>query len=202
MLGHPSVQWHIVILSPSTQGRQPQHRLLVPLLLQATCRILHQQSMTIVHRVTKLEHEHSVSTHLFELRLQFRRCQPKLVHAIVVHNTPQDLQLSTHKPVPSVVDQLDVRMLLVGDPESAPRALLLVVLEEFRRRQNRQVNPVVHQCDLTLLLQLTFRLRRQRQNDRNSHRHRLFSFENVLEVEGLQVLLLGHKPLQRSRPSL
>merc|ERR1712216_979672 len=90
--------WHVVVLRPTTERRQPQDRLLVTLLFQPSCGILHQQRVAVVHRIAKLEDEDSVRIKLLELLLKLEGGKAPLVHAIVVRDAVKNFNLSSNKP--------------------------------------------------------------------------------------------------------
>mmetsp|Transcript_86971 Transcript_86971/g.251215 ORF Transcript_86971/g.251215 Transcript_86971/m.251215 type:complete len:277 (+) Transcript_86971:452-1282(+) len=203
VLVHPRLQRHVVVLRPAAERGQPEHRLLEAFGLQLLRRVLHQQRVAVVHRVPQLEDEDRVRTELSEFAMQLRGRQAVLVHAIVVLDLPEHLDLAANEPVPGLVDHLDVRVLAVGDPEGPPGALLLDVLKHLRLRQRGHDAPIrCRQGDLVGPLDIGFLLLAARLDDGYGHRDKLAVNDEVLVVQALQELLLGHEAIQWGGPTL
>lgn len=60
VLFHPPVQRHVVILGPAAQRVEQQDGPAVAALNQAFVGVLHQESVTVVHRVSELERKHGI----------------------------------------------------------------------------------------------------------------------------------------------
>mmetsp|Transcript_128356 Transcript_128356/g.273695 ORF Transcript_128356/g.273695 Transcript_128356/m.273695 type:complete len:248 (+) Transcript_128356:699-1442(+) len=203
MLTHARVERHIVVLGPAAQWRQPEHGLLEALRLQLLGGILHQEGMAIVHRVAQLEDEDGIGTHLIELRLQLQRREAELIHAIVVLDLLQDLDLPANKPVARVHDHINVGVPGVRYAEGAPSALLLHVLIDGGGRHDGKDGTIrCSERDLRLPIDLSLLLSGARLDDGYRHRYKLAIQDHVLVVGALQILLLGHEAIERAGPTL
>mmetsp|Transcript_6459 Transcript_6459/g.15962 ORF Transcript_6459/g.15962 Transcript_6459/m.15962 type:complete len:341 (+) Transcript_6459:348-1370(+) len=203
VLLHPRIQRHIVVLRPATQRREPQHRFFEALLFQLLGSVLHEQRMPIVDRIAQLENKDGIRIKLLELSLQLCRGEAILVHAVIVLDLLQHLDLPTHKPVPRLVDHLDVGMLTVRDAKGSASTLLLHVLVDLGLLHGGD-DGTIGPCEGDrsspgdqVLLRCGARL-----HNGNRHRDKDPVHDNVLVVRALQVLGLCHEPLQRGRPSL
>mmetsp|Transcript_131570 Transcript_131570/g.294417 ORF Transcript_131570/g.294417 Transcript_131570/m.294417 type:complete len:248 (+) Transcript_131570:657-1400(+) len=203
MLTHARVERHIVVLGPTAQGREPEHWLLVALGLEFRVCVLHEERMTVVDGVPKLEDEDSVRIHRLELGLQGSWGESVLVHPIIVDRGLDHGDLPADEPIPSLVDELDVGVLFVRDAKGPPSALLLHVLIDGGGRHDGKDGTIrCSERDLRLPIDLSLLLSGARLDDGYRHRYKLAIQDHVLVVGALQILLLGHEAIERAGPTL
>mmetsp|Transcript_3943 Transcript_3943/g.8698 ORF Transcript_3943/g.8698 Transcript_3943/m.8698 type:complete len:753 (+) Transcript_3943:855-3113(+) len=172
MLLHPHIKWHIVFLCPSSQRTQPEHRLLVSLLLQVLSGTLHEVGMSSVGRISRLESVHGIGALFLELIHDFSGSLTPLIKSIVVADAIEELDLSSNEVVSALVDLLDVRVTRIDDTEHSGDNLFLAVGVNFGVSEDG--DDVAHlggQCNSVLSRRLNGRLGilGTTEGDRNTH---------------------------------
>lgn len=84
MLLHSPTQWDIICLCVPTQWMKQEDGVLESHLKQPATGVSHQQSMAIVHRVSKLECKYCISIALLKFFAKFSRRQAETIKAIIV----------------------------------------------------------------------------------------------------------------------
>mmetsp|Transcript_8887 Transcript_8887/g.16890 ORF Transcript_8887/g.16890 Transcript_8887/m.16890 type:complete len:819 (-) Transcript_8887:890-3346(-) len=130
------VERHVVGLGPAAERREPEQRLLVAHRVQLASSILHEVGVSGVSRVTRLESVHGISTGGNEALAELGRGETVVVHAIVVADALEELDLTAEEVGSTLEHLLDVRVLGVDASEDARDDLLLAVVVDLRIRQH------------------------------------------------------------------
>lgn len=99
MLVHALLEWHIVVLAPSTEGVEEEHGVLVSLLLELDTGVLEEEAVTIMEGVADLEGVASIGLLGLNSFLDLLGGKSVLVHAVVPHNLGEEVHLSGDEPV-------------------------------------------------------------------------------------------------------
>ena len=222
------VEGHVRRLGPATERREPQHGVLVPLGHQPLARVLHQEGVTGVRRVARLEGVDDVGALASERRLELVDSEAVLVKAVVVLDAAEQLDLAAEAVRLARREHvLDVRVVVVVRAPSAVDDLARAVLVQLGRAQDgKRLAGGAGERHRGGLADLAAREVGDRQDDRHRHRDALLGElglhpvgglplevplharvvvrvrEHRVEPELLDEVALAHEALERRRPPL
>ena len=128
VLLHADVKRNVVVLCPPTEWMQQEHGFLEPASKQLLVRVLHQQRVSVVHGVARLERVDGVSAHGLEQGAKLPRRLAKRVQSITPLDGGEDFKLTAHEKVTRIVNHLDIPANVWSGVERVSKLAVVVVV--------------------------------------------------------------------------
>lgn len=201
VLLHSPLEWDIIGLGPATEGVEEKDWLLVTTLLQLLGGVGHEESVTIVDWVSELEDKDGIGAELFESGSELEWSFSVLVESVVPLDSVKSLEITTDEPVSLLVDFLDVWVVDgVCSPGSGTSLLLSVSVEFWVSKNTVGLSFVTERNGLGVLVGL-LEFSRNSEADWDRLVVGLAVFEQAVEVERLEHLILSHETVKWGGPS-
>mmetsp|Transcript_17517 Transcript_17517/g.51107 ORF Transcript_17517/g.51107 Transcript_17517/m.51107 type:complete len:654 (-) Transcript_17517:1277-3238(-) len=195
VLLHAHVQRDVVRFGPSSQGAQPEYRILEPLGAQILSGAAHQIGVSRVGGIAGLEGVHGIGALGGEFVAEFLGSLAPLVQSVVVFDPVQQFYLAADQIVAARVDMVDVGMVHVNDAKHAGDDFLLPIGVDFGIAENG--DPFAHlgdQGDSALVRGFNVLLgeggARQRDGDGHTHAAGGLTIRELSEI-GLHFVTVG-----------
>jgi len=201
VLLHSPLEWDIIGLGPATERMEEKDWLLVTALLQLLSGVSHEQSVTIVDWVSELEDKDCIGAEFLESSSEFEWGLSVLVESVVPLDAVESLKITTDEPVSLLVDFFDVWVVDGVCTPGSGTSLLLSVSVEFGVSENTVGLSFVSESNGLGFLVCLLDFSGNSEADWDRLVVSLSVFEQAVEVEGLEHLILSHETVEWGGPT-
>mmetsp|Transcript_455 Transcript_455/g.821 ORF Transcript_455/g.821 Transcript_455/m.821 type:complete len:206 (-) Transcript_455:507-1124(-) len=168
VLHHAFTKWDVIAFNLSSNLMDDQNRILKAALHQFFSSRCHQQSMSIVNGIAKLEEKYCISSSLHVFSLKFLWSKTILIESIIIANAFQYFNVTTDQPFTAIVDDFSVGMTRIHQSKHTGTALFFVVHVKFWVAKNcNRFSGFITKCKCRASFQFFLLLIRDIQNNRN-----------------------------------